>query len=154
MAGVGSSPFTSVGVSLLGSEGAGSTGRGASTGVASTIGVSGGDAFASFNLAASRFFSSVLKKTLIVVRRDLFGLQSSAETGACSKTGHEEGRVDWPGTCIRIGSFERIALAHLQDSQIAWSQQGSRNALTASLLQMAHRSLMGISSWVRELCLC
>ena len=91
-----SSSFTSAGAFLLGPEEAGSTGRGVSTEAASTIGVSGGEAFASFNLAASRFFSSVLKKTLIVVRRDLFGLQSSAETGVCSQTGHEEGRVDWP----------------------------------------------------------
>lgn len=36
-------------------------------------------------------------------------------------------------------------------SHIACSQQGSRNAFTASLLQMAHLSLMGISSGVREL---
>lgn len=76
--------------------------------MASTIGVSGGEAFASFNRAASRFFSSVLKKTFIVVRRDLFGLQSSAETGVCSQTGHEEGRVDWPGACIRTGRFNRL----------------------------------------------
>ena len=33
----------------------------------------------------------------------------------------------------------------LQDSHIAWSQHGSRTALMASLLQMAQRSLIGIS---------
>jgi hypothetical protein len=33
---------------------------------------------------------------LIVVRKDLFGLQSSAATGVCSQTGHDEGRVAWP----------------------------------------------------------
>jgi len=49
--------------------------------------------FASLSLA-SRFFSSVRRKTLIVVRRDLFGLQSAADTGLCSQTGHEEGNVE------------------------------------------------------------
>jgi len=39
----------------------------------------------------------------------------------------------------------------IQFSHIAWSQHGRRKAFTASLLQMAHRSLNGISSWVREL---
>ena len=68
---------------------------GVSVGVGST-GVIGGLVFASFNRRASRFFSSVRRKTLIVVRRDLFGLQSPPETGVCSQTGHEEGRVDWP----------------------------------------------------------
>lgn len=38
-----------------------------------------------------------------------------------------------------------------QVSQIAWSQQGRRKALTASLLQTAHLSFMGISSRLREL---
>ena len=32
-----------------------------------------------------------------------------------------------------------------------WSQQGIRNALTANLLQAAHRSFTGISSMVKEL---
>ena len=36
-------------------------------------------------------------------------------------------------------------------SQIACSQHGSRKALTASLLQIAHRSLIGMSSGAREL---
>ena len=33
-----------------------------------------------------------------------------------------------------------------QVSHVDWSQQGRRKALTASLLQMAHRSLNGMSS--------
>lgn len=32
----------------------------------------------------------------MVVRNDLFGLQSSAERGECSQTGHDEGRFAWP----------------------------------------------------------
>ncbi len=39
----------------------------------------------------------------------------------------------------------------IQFSQIACSQQGRRKALTASLLQIAQRSLMGMSSWDRDL---
>jgi hypothetical protein len=87
----------------------------------------------SLGLFDSRFFSSVRRKTLIVVRRALCGLQSSADKGECSQTGHEAGRVAW------------------QPSQMACSQQGKRNALTASLLQMAHRSFAGISSCGSEL---
>lgn len=76
-----------------------STSAGASTGVATaSTGVGGGLFLTSFNRRASRFFSSVRRKTLIVVRRDLLGLQSSAATGVCSHTGQEEGRVDWPVT--------------------------------------------------------
>lgn len=59
-------------------------------------GVSGVLFFSSFRRRASRFFSSVRRKTLIVVRKDLLGLQSSAATGVCSQTGQDEGRVDWP----------------------------------------------------------
>lgn len=44
-----------------------------------------------------------------------------------------------------------LVARHVQVSQIACSQQGRRKALTASLLQMAHRSLMGMSSGLREL---
>ena len=69
----------------------------------------------------------------MVVRSALCGLQSSADRGECSHTGHEEGRVEW------------------QLSQIACSQHGKRNALIASLLQMAHRSFAGMSSWDSEL---
>jgi len=56
-------------------------------------GVAGGVFFFTSLSLASRFFSSVLRNTLIVVRRDLFGLQSAADTGLCSQTGHEEGNV-------------------------------------------------------------
>lgn len=59
-------------------------------------GVSGGLFFSSFRRRASRFFSSVRRKTLIVVRKDLLGLQSSPATGVCSQTGQDEGRVNWP----------------------------------------------------------
>jgi len=59
-------------------------------------GVAGGVCFLASLSLASRFFSSVRRKTLIVVRRDLFGLQSAAETGLCSQTGHEDGSVEWP----------------------------------------------------------
>lgn len=76
--------------------GAGSS-AGVPEGAAASIGVAGGVSLNFFNRNASRFFSSVRKKTLIVVRNDLFGLQSSAATGVCSQTGHEEGREDWPG---------------------------------------------------------
>lgn len=100
--------------------GLGSTGV---TGVAAT----------SLGLLDSRFFSSVLKNTLIVVRSALCGLQSSADRGECSQTGQEAGSVDW------------------QLSQMACSQHGRRKALMASLLQMAHRSFAGISSCGREL---
>jgi hypothetical protein len=84
-------------------------------------------------LLDSRFFSSVRKNTLMVVRSALCGLQSSADSGECSQTGHDAGRVDW------------------QLSQMACSQHGRRKALTASLLQMAQRSFAGMSSCGREL---
>lgn len=78
-----------------------SAGVGNSTGVSITSnGVGGGLFLTSFDRRASRFFSSVRRKTLIVVLRDLFGLQSSAATGVCSHTGQDEGRVDWPITGI------------------------------------------------------
>lgn len=54
--------------------------------------------------------------------------------------------------------LERLAVAHvtrkeesLQFSHIDWSQHGSRKALMTSLLQIAHLSLMGISSWEKVL---
>jgi hypothetical protein len=102
----------------------GITGAAADAGLGST-GVTG---VASLGRFDSRFFSSVRKNTLIVVRSALCGLQSSADNGECSQTGHEGGSVAW------------------QLSQIACSQQGKRNALRASLLQMAHLSFAGISS--------
>lgn len=48
----------------------------------------------SFGRLASLFFSAVRRNTLMVVLRDLFGLQSSADSGECSHTGHEGGRFD------------------------------------------------------------
>lgn len=105
------------------------TGGPAETGPGSA-GVTG---VASFGLFDSRFFSSVRRNTLMVVRSALCGLQSSPDSGECSQTGHEAGKVEW------------------QLSQMACSQHGRRKALTASLLQMAHRSFAGMSSWAREL---
>lgn len=51
---------------------------------------------------------------------------------------------------IRLGITVRMS-GDAQVSQIACSQQGNRKALTASLLQMAHLSLMGMSSGAIEL---
>jgi len=62
----------------------------ADTGLGST-GVAGA---ASLGRLDSRFFSSVRRNTRIVVRRGLYGLQSSVESGECSQTGHEEGKVE------------------------------------------------------------
>ncbi len=53
-----------------------------------------GPGLGSFVLTGSRFFSAVRRKTLIVVRSALWGLQSSADRGECSQTGHDEGSVD------------------------------------------------------------
>lgn len=65
-----------------------------STGLASTGAASDGAAadWRSF----SRFFSSVRKKALSVVRRALLGLQRSGETGVCVQTGHVSEREAWP----------------------------------------------------------
>jgi hypothetical protein len=43
----------------------------------------------------------------MVVRNDLFGLQSSAATGVCSQTGHDEGRVDWPTWLLEMRNTGR-----------------------------------------------
>jgi hypothetical protein len=59
-----------------------------------STGVLGAESFASCAKAASRFFSAVRMKTLIVVRRDLFGLQSSADKGECSQIGQASGRFE------------------------------------------------------------
>lgn len=67
-------------------------GMAGSTGVTGVIGVAAGEFLRSFSRNASLFFSSVRRKTLIVVRSDLFGLQSSAAIGVCSQTGHVEGK--------------------------------------------------------------
>ena len=68
-----------------------------------------------------------------MVLRDLCGAASSAESGECSQTGQEFGRVD------------------RQSSQIVCSQQGNLNAFAASLLQMAHFSFAGMSSGLKVL---
>lgn len=73
------SPFCGVDSAGLASAGAGSDG--------------GAAHWRSF----SRFFSSVRKKALSVVRRALFGLQRSGETGVCVQTGHVSEREAWPG---------------------------------------------------------
>lgn len=97
------------------------------------LGSTGVMGLASTGRFSSRFFSSVRRKTRMVVRKALLGLQSSADRGECSQTGHDEGNDGW------------------QASQMACSQQGRRKALTASLLQMAHLSLAGMSSWDSDL---
>lgn len=71
---------------LLSTESAPSAGR--------TIGTDGRGPSACST--SSLFFFSVRKNTVMVVRRGLFGLQSSADSGVCSQTGHEAGSVDWP----------------------------------------------------------
>lgn len=45
----------------------------------------------------SRFFSSVRKKALSVVRSALFGLHRSGESGVCAHTEQVSGRDAWPG---------------------------------------------------------
>lgn len=61
-----------------------------------SLGIFGGGSGKSLALLDSRFFSSVLKNTLIVVRKLLFGGQSSTDSGECSQTGHDKGRLEWP----------------------------------------------------------
>jgi hypothetical protein len=79
---LGSTAF-SAGTPPAGAPTSGSDGFGASTGVG---GVASLD---SLGRDASRFFSAVRKNTLIVVRRDLLGLQSAADNGECSQTGQD-----------------------------------------------------------------
>src|SRR6478609_8417931 len=78
----------SIGVSIADVSVVGRFCLGASTGVA------GSESLSSFGRLASRFFSAVRRKTLIVVLNDLLGLQSSADKGECSQTGHDAGRLD------------------------------------------------------------
>ena len=68
----------------------------AKDGFRASTGVVGADSLAFFSKAASRFFSAVRMNTLTVVRSDLLGLQSSAESGECSQMGHADGRLEWP----------------------------------------------------------
>lgn len=70
-------------VSAAGALTSGSDGFGASTGVMGVVSLD------SLVRDASLFFSAVRKNTLMVVRRDLFGLQSAADNGECSQTGHD-----------------------------------------------------------------
>lgn len=65
-----------------------------STCLVGSTGVTGVASLTSLERSASRFFSAVRRKTLIVVRSDLFGLQSSADKGECSQIGQEEGSDD------------------------------------------------------------
>lgn len=81
----------------------------------------------------------------MVVLSDLCGVQSSGVTGLCSQTGQDAGRLDWPEVKLALTTRFVVRLC-LQFSQMACSQQGKRNALTASLLQIAQRSLIGMSS--------
>jgi hypothetical protein len=74
--------------------------------VFASTGVTGAAFFTSLGRLASLFFSSVRRKTRIVVRNALCGLQSSADSGLCSQTGHESGKLDWPG------GNEQIDLGH------------------------------------------
>jgi len=99
-----------------------------STGVGSgKMGVSGGVFFSSFRRKASRFFSSVRKKTLIVVRNDLLGLQSAAATGVCSQTGQDEGRLDWPVLMVRDETMQASADTHkFRKSPVRSTEVGRR----------------------------
>jgi hypothetical protein len=90
-------------------------------------------AAAAASAAAAFFFSSALIKALTVMRRDLLGLHMSGSRGEWLHTGHASGREAW------------------QCWQMDESQHWSLKALTASLLQVAHRSFVGISDWVSEL---
>ena len=64
--------------------------------VAKVVGAIGPLSASSFLRAASLSIPFFLKKTLIVVRSALFGLQSSALTGSCKQTGQACGSEDWP----------------------------------------------------------
>lgn len=114
-----------------------------------SMGVMGVDSLAS---KLSRFFSAVFRKALVVMRRDLLGLQSSCEIGVCSHTGQVARRACLPGRVLMDCIYgEEVGIQSLQFSQTICSQQGVRKALTANLLQMAQRSLIGTSSCGREL---
>lgn len=70
----------------------------------------------------------------------------------CAQTGQVSERDAWPGELSTQQKFSGVSMSlDVQVSQIDWSQQGRRKAFTASLLQMAHRSLKGMSSWDRVL---
>lgn len=126
-----------------------SAGTGVALGFASH-GVMGVTGVGSLAWALSRFFSAVFRKALVVMRSLLLGLQSSAETGLCSQTGQVEGRVSLPAVVSHAKARMRD-WGDAQFSQIICSQHGVLKALTASLLQIAQRSLKGTSSCGSEL---
>lgn len=86
--------------------------------------------------AASRFFSSVFRKTLIVVRSDLYTVQSSPETGECSQTGQDEDNIDWPtkqiSSCRICVSGRKINHTILAYSRLtAWQPESIDGKLIA-----------------------
>lgn len=106
-----------------------------------------GVADVSLTCEVSLFFSAVFRKARVVMRSLLFGLQSSTETGVCSQTGQVDGRVVVPVIVVSHGQARPTkGDIFSQFSHIICSQQGVLKALTASLLQMAQRSLKGTSS--------
>jgi hypothetical protein len=54
----------------------------------------------------SRFFSSVRRKALRVVRSALFGLQRSGESGVCAHTEQVPGRDAWPSSAEKSCQIE------------------------------------------------
>jgi hypothetical protein len=66
-----------------------------------TVGVVDGRSF-------SRFFSSVRKKAFNVVRRALFGLHRSGETGLCSQTGQLSGSDVWPEDRLSVSMQTQV----------------------------------------------
>lgn len=101
-AALGGSSCWSAEAGAISALGVGISGVG-SCGVA--VGSTGVAGVASLGRLASRFFSSVRKKTRTVVRRDLCGVQSSPDSGECSQIGHEEGSLEWPAQSISKGAM-------------------------------------------------
>jgi hypothetical protein len=104
------------GISIEASTGCFCSGTG-SVGVASfsagvvITGVTGAADCRSF----SRFFSSVRKKALSVVRSALFGLHRSGESGVCAHTEQVSGRDVWP----------RVA----QKNHVSWNFEAKKHCL-------------------------
>lgn len=80
--------------SLIGPKGGAACSE--AVGVADGFASTGVIGVASLACRLSRFFSAVLRNALVVIRNDLLGLQSSAEMGVCSQTGHVEGSDNLP----------------------------------------------------------
>lgn len=137
----------------------GAVGSGTCSGLSFATTSGGGDCLVGVGVGRSfsLFFSSVRRKAFNVIRSALLGLQRLASSGLCAQTGQLDGRDVWPVITVsyirRKGFLAELDIS-LQFSHMAWSQQGSRNAFQASLLQIAHLSLNGISSWVSELAEC